>query len=91
MVADENTATDDPDFYNLPGVPFVCYFTDNWIGTHGTYWHNDYGRPRSHGCVNVTVDAARWLWRWTTPAGSLTDFYARPTNRLHGTRIDVVA
>ncbi len=89
MVA--STASDDPDFYNLPGVPYVCYFTDNWIALHGTYWHNDYGRPRSHGCVNVPSDAARWLWRWTTPHYPLDDFFARVRNRLHGTRIVVRA
>ena len=87
MVAD--TVSDDPDFYNLPGVPFVCYFTDTWIATHGTYWHNDYGRPRSHGCVNLPPDAARWVWRWTTPHYPLDEFYARVNNRLDGTRIVV--
>ncbi len=87
MVAD--TASDDPDYYDLPGVPFVCYFTDDWVATHGTYWHNDYGRPRSHGCVNLPPDAARWLWRWTTPRGSLTEFYTRSENRLEGTKVSV--
>jgi hypothetical protein len=52
--------------FDLPGVPFASYF---WgaIAVHGTYWHNDYGRPRSHGCVNVPSEAAKWLFRWTTP------------------------
>jgi hypothetical protein len=52
--------------FDLPGVPFASYF---WgaIAIHGTYWHNDYGRPRSHGCVNVPSEAAKWLFRWTTP------------------------
>ncbi len=87
MVAD--TASDDPDFYNLPGVPFVCYFTDNWVATHGTYWHNDYGRPRSHGCVNLTPQDARWFWRWTTPQGNLNELYTRVSNRYEGTRVVV--
>jgi hypothetical protein len=34
---------------------------------HGTYWHNDFGQPRSHGCVNMTVQAAKWLFRWSNP------------------------
>ncbi len=52
--------------FNLPGVSFPSYF---WgaVAIHGTYWHNDYGRPRSHGCVNVGPEAAKWLFRWTTP------------------------
>jgi len=56
------------DFYDLPGVPFPTYFTSSMAAIHGTYWHNDYGRPRSHGCVNVPSPVARWFWRWTLPA-----------------------
>ncbi len=56
------------DHYDLPGVSFPSYFTFSAIAMHGTYWHNDYGRPRSHGCVNVTNDAAQFIFRWTSPA-----------------------
>jgi lipoprotein-anchoring transpeptidase ErfK/SrfK len=56
------------DHYDLPGVSFPSYFTWSGIAVHGTYWHNDYGRPRSHGCVNVTSDAALFVFRWTSPA-----------------------
>lgn len=54
------------DDYDLPGVPFDSYF---WgaVAIHGTYWHNDYGRPRSHGCVNVPSEAAKWIYRWSRP------------------------
>jgi lipoprotein-anchoring transpeptidase ErfK/SrfK len=54
--------------FDLPGVPWVIYIKDNGTSFHGTYWHNDYGRPRSHGCINLTPQAAKWLYRWTTPA-----------------------
>lgn len=54
------------DDFDLPGVPFDSYFWGS-VAIHGTYWHNDYGRPRSHGCVNVPSEAAKWLFRWTTP------------------------
>lgn len=54
------------DDYDLPGVSFDAYFWRS-VAIHGAYWHNDFGRPRSHGCVNVPPDAARWLFRWTTP------------------------
>lgn len=87
MVA--SSASDDPDFYNLPGVPFVCYFAENWVATHGTYWHNDYGRPRSHGCVNLPSDAARWIWRWTTPHYPVDNFFTQTKNRLDGTKVVV--
>ena len=53
--------------FDLPGVPWVLYITESGISFHGTYWHNDYGRPRSHGCINLTPQAAKWLYRWTTP------------------------
>lgn len=53
--------------FDLPGVPWVVYITESGISFHGTYWHNDYGRPRSHGCINMTPQAAKWLFRWTTP------------------------
>ncbi len=53
--------------FDLPGVPWVTYIKDNGISFHGTYWHNDYGRPRSHGCINLTPQAAKWLYRWTIP------------------------
>jgi hypothetical protein len=53
--------------FDLPGVPWVLYITRSGISFHGTYWHNDYGRPRSHGCINLTPQAAKWLYRWTTP------------------------
>ncbi len=55
------------DIYDLPGVPWSTFFTDSGAAIHGTYWHNDYGHPRSHGCVNVTSDAAKWIYRWVNP------------------------
>lgn len=59
------------DYYDLPGVPFPTYFTHSGIAIHGTYWHNDYGVVRSHGCINVPSEVARWVWRWTTPVAPL--------------------
>jgi lipoprotein-anchoring transpeptidase ErfK/SrfK len=53
--------------YNLPGVPWCSFFTGLGNAFHGTYWHNDYGRPRSHGCVNLPSEAAKFLYRWTKP------------------------
>jgi lipoprotein-anchoring transpeptidase ErfK/SrfK len=55
------------DFYDLPGVPFPTYITWSGVAIHGAYWHNDFGRPRSHGCLNVPAPVARWFWRWTVP------------------------
>jgi lipoprotein-anchoring transpeptidase ErfK/SrfK len=53
--------------YDLPGVPWVIYLTTTGVAFHGTYWHNDYGKPRSHGCINLNLSTARWLYRWSVP------------------------
>lgn len=55
------------DDYDLPGVPFPVYITTSGVAIHGTYWHHDYGRPQSHGCINVRNEAARWIFRWVDP------------------------
>lgn len=56
--------------YDLPGVPWVSYITKSGISFHGTYWHNDFGAPRSHGCINLSPQSAKWLYRWTNPTVS---------------------
>jgi hypothetical protein len=53
--------------YDLPGVPWVAYFTQEGVALHGTYWHNDFGAARSHGCVNLATATAKWVFRWTMP------------------------
>lgn len=47
--------------YYLPNVPWVMYFYKGY-GFHGTYWHNNFGTPMSHGCVNLTIPDAEWLY-----------------------------
>ena len=51
--------------YYLPDVPWVMYFYDEY-GFHGTYWHNNFGRPMSRGCVNMTIEEAKWLFDWAS-------------------------
>jgi hypothetical protein len=53
--------------FDLPGVPWDSYITDNGVAIHGTYWHNDFGHPHSHGCINMTPQDAKWIFRWTLP------------------------
>lgn len=50
-----------------PNVPWVTYFNGD-EGFHGTYWHNDFGNPRSHGCVNMPIDVAQYVYEWS-PVG----------------------
>ena len=57
-------ATGAPDAYALQAVPWTMYF-DGGISLHGAYWHDDFGYRRSHGCVNLSVSDARWLYEWT--------------------------
>ena len=53
-------------YYNLPNVQWVQYFYQDY-SFHGTYWHNNFGRPMSHGCINMTNEDAKWLFEWATP------------------------
>lgn len=55
------------DGYDLPGVPWVMYFSGNGAALHGTYWHNDFGTPKSAGCINLRPQDSKWLFRWTAP------------------------
>lgn len=56
-----------PEDYELPGVPWTTFFEQSGVAFHGTYWHDDFGRRLSHGCVNMRSDEAKWLFRWATP------------------------
>ena len=53
--------------YHLPGVPWVSFFTGTGVAFHGTFWHNDYGRPSSRGCVNLTSSDSKFIYRWSRP------------------------
>jgi hypothetical protein len=64
------------------------YIKDNGISLHGTYWHNDFGRPRSHGCVNLSPSAAKWLYRWSMPIVPPEKQYKY--EYANATRVDVV-
>ncbi len=50
--------------YYLPDVPYVMYFYAGYA-LHGTYWHNNFGHPMSHGCVNLPTPEAEWFYNWT--------------------------
>lgn len=57
-----------PDYY-LPNVQYVAYFYRDYA-IHATYWHDNFGQPVSHGCVNMRTADARWLYEWA-PVGTL--------------------
>jgi len=49
--------------YHLKDVPYVMYFHEDYA-LHGTYWHNNFGTPMSHGCVNLRTEDAAWLYNF---------------------------
>ena len=59
--------------YYLPDVPWVMYFYEGY-GLHGTYWHNNFGHPMSHGCVNLPTPEAKWLYDWAS-VGTLVNIH----------------
>ncbi len=52
------------DYYNLKDVPFPQYFHNSGEALHGTYWHDNFGYPRSHGCVNLSTPMSEWFYKW---------------------------
>lgn len=56
------------DSYCTKDVPWVTYFAPN-VGFHGTYWHNNFGNPMSHGCVNMPMGVAEYVYNWA-PTGT---------------------
>jgi lipoprotein-anchoring transpeptidase ErfK/SrfK len=56
-------------YYDLPGVPWNLYFTQQGAVIHGAYWHNSFGHPYSHGCVNLLPSDAEKLYSWA-PIGT---------------------
>lgn len=76
----------DPEAYIIPGVPWVSFFEiENGVAFHGTYWHQNFGIPMSHGCINMKTEEAKWIFRWVTP--QVTD--ERMTTIGYGTQVFV--
>ena len=53
--------------YDLPGIGWTSIFATGGVAIHSTFWHNNYGDPMSHGCVNVSPQDAKWIFRWNMP------------------------
>ena len=51
----------------IPGIGWVSLFYDNGTAIHSTFWHNNFGEPSSHGCINAAPDDAKWIFRWASP------------------------
>ena len=71
--------------YSTPAVPWSTMISGDGVAIHGAFWHNAFGEKRSHGCINVTPEDAKWIFRWTTPHVSLAQTERRMSLPEHGT------
>lgn len=80
------------DYYDLPNVPYTMYYYNDSVSKasgyslHGAYWHNNFGRPMSHGCVNMKIEDVQRLFYWTNPNAGWTTY---PNAENPGTLITV--
>lgn len=80
-------------YYYLPNVPYVMFFENSKVAgykgysLHGTYWHNDFGKPHSHGCVNLPTEIAQKLYYWTSPDTEGKRGFVRTESGVLGTKI----
>jgi hypothetical protein len=75
-----------PEGVELIGVPWVSYFHKTGVAFHGTFWHDNFGKALSHGCVNLRNEDAKWLYLWTTPVVGISERYRLAV----GTKVDVI-
>jgi lipoprotein-anchoring transpeptidase ErfK/SrfK len=79
-------------YYNLPNVPYTMYYSNASVpksagySIHGAYWHNNFGHPMSHGCINMKIEDAGKIYYWTNPSAGNTSY---PTAANPGTLITV--
>ena len=73
-------------YYNLPNVPYTMYFYNSkhpkteGYGLHGAYWHNNFGHPMSHGCVNMKTEDVEKIYYWSNPSPETNVTYASAKN-----------
>jgi hypothetical protein len=53
--------------WQIPGIGWVSLFVGDGVAIHSTFWHNNFGEPSSHGCINVAPEDAKWIFRWASP------------------------
>jgi hypothetical protein len=85
IISKNMTAGNEASGYSTPAVPWCTYIASGGVAIHGAFWHNAFGERRSHGCVNVTPDDAKWIFRWTMPYVSLAAGEERRELPDHGT------
>jgi lipoprotein-anchoring transpeptidase ErfK/SrfK len=74
----------------LAAVPWCSFFTEQGHALHGTYWHDNFGLPMSHGCVNMRNEDAKWIFRWSTPIAGFDQINKQTLDtRGFGTAVDI--
>lgn len=82
LQATRMTGGEGADYYDLPNVPWTMFFYNAQMGKgegfslHGAYWHNNFGHPMSHGCVNIAPANAKLLYDWADPVTTGYTTYA---------------
>jgi hypothetical protein len=84
IISKNMTAGDEASGYSTPAVPW-CTYIQGGAAIHGAFWHSAFGEPRSHGCVNASIDDAKWIFRWSTPYVTLDAGEERRSLPDHGT------
>lgn len=80
------TGGEGADYYNLPNVQYTMFFYNDEVSKsrgyslHAAYWHNNFGHPMSHGCVNMRLVDAKLLYEWATPQVTGYTTYASDNN-----------
>lgn len=88
IISKNMTAGSDGSGYSTPAVPWCVFISGEGVAIHGTFWHSAFGEKRSHGCLNVTPEEAKWIFRWTHPHVSLAAGEIRSPLPDHGTIVN---
>lgn len=75
-------------YYNLPNVPYNMFFYQGYA-LHGAYWHNNFGSPMSHGCVNEPLANAKEIFEWAGPVVPAGQNAVKASPENPGTRVHV--
>lgn len=71
----------------IPGIGWTSFFAEGGVAIHSTFWHNNFGEPSSHGCVNARPEDAKWIFRWSQPE---VPYPVGNLDEISGTRVKVI-
>jgi len=84
------TSTENRSGYDTSAVSWPTFINSDGVAIHAAFWHNYFGTPRSHGCINLRPEDAKWIYRWTTPFVSLEQTEVQMTWPDVGTQVNVI-